>query len=163
MYNQKKYNGQLTGWQIMTYQNEKWNEKEEEKREEKSSDLSEKEEKSGGWQQDSLSRSIWALILIMAGLLLLVVSMDSPFLGGLGWFDVWGAIMIGAALLLGLEIAIRLISPTYARPVRGRIILALILGFLGLSSFTNIDLWPLILIAIGLSILYQALVGRSER
>ena len=141
--------------------------KEEEKREEKSTVPAEKDEKylekAGGWQQDSLSRTIWALILIMAGVLLLIVSMDSPFLGGLGWFNVWGAIMIGAALLLGLEIAIRLISPTYARPLRGRIILALVLGFIGLSSFTNIDLWPLILIAIGLSVLYQALIGGKKR
>ena len=147
----------------MTYQDEKVNEKQEEKSTEQSEKDEKYQEKAGGWQQDSLSRTIWALILIMAGVLLLVVSLDSPFLNGLSWFNVWGAIMIGAALLLGLEIVMRLISPTYARPLRGRIILALVLGFIGLSSFTNIDLWPLILIAVGLSILYQALIGGSKR
>ncbi len=149
----------------MTYQNEeagekRQDEKAEEKRLEKEEDQEEKLEKGWDWQRDSLSGAIWALILIWAGVLLLFVQLDLAFLGWLNWGNVWGAILFGAALLLGLESAVRLRVPAYTRPIRGRIILAAILAILGISQFTDVPLWPLIMIAVGVGILVQVLTQR---
>ena len=140
-------------------QNEKADEKQDEKQEEKSV-----EEKWGekDWRRDSLGGTIWALILIMAGVVLLIVTLDLRAFEWLTWDKAWGAIMIGAALLLTLEIAIRMMMPSHAAPLRGRIILASILGIIGLSNFVDVELWPLIIIAIGLSILIRGFTGRDR-
>ena len=75
------------------------NEKADEKQEEKSA-----EEKWGekDWRRDSLSATIWALVLIMAGVVFLIVSLDLAAFRWLSWDRAWGAIMIGAALLIFL-------------------------------------------------------------
>jgi cation transport ATPase len=140
-------------------QNEKADEKQAEKQEEKSV-----EEKWGekDWRRDRLSGTIWALILIMAGVVLLIVSLDLPAFDWLSWDRAWGLIMIGAALLLVLEIAVRMMMPSYAAPLRGRAILAAILGIIGLSNFVEVELWPLIIIAIGVSILLRAFTGQQR-
>ncbi len=133
-------------------------EKAEEKRFEK-----EEEEKHRGekdWRRDSLGGAIWALILIWAGVALLAVTMNLA--DWLDWGSVWGVIMIGAALLLTAEIAIRLLVPSYAQPLGGRIILAAILAFSGISNVTGLELWPLILIALGLSILIRGYSSRRR-
>lgn len=132
----------------MAYQNEK-SEKDEKEQEEKHW-----EEKD--WRRDSLSGIIWALVLIWAGIVLLLVSLDFPAFDWLDWDRGWGAILIGIALLLGAEISIRLMMPSYAAPIRGRAILAIILAVLGISNFVDVELWPLILIGIGFSILFGA-------
>lgn len=139
----------------MTKQDEKAQEKEEEKRQEKS-----EEEKD--WRRDTLGAVTWALILIWAGVVLLGATLD---LAALDWLDLeraWGLIMVGAALLLGIEIAIRLMVPAYAAPIRGLAILAVILGFIGLSNLVDVTLWPLILIALGIGLLLRGLTGGSR-
>jgi len=136
----------------MPYQDEKAEEKQEEKRLEKEQEEKVWDEKD--WRRDALSGTIWALILIWAGALLLVIQLNLSFFGWLDWGNAWGAIMIGAALLLGLEVAIRLMNPSYAKPLRGRMILAVILAIVGIGNFTDVELWPLVLIALGLAILF---------
>jgi len=140
----------------MSYQDEKAEEKRQEK------DQEEKHGKGWDWQRDSFSQTIWALILIWAGAALLAVTLDMPFLGWLHWGNVWGVIIFGAALLLGLEIAVRLMVPKYAQPLRGRIILAAVLVVVGISHLTDLELWPLILIALGLSVLFKSFGGRKR-
>ncbi len=144
----------------MAYQDEKAEEKQEEKPQEEKL----QEEKSGekNWQRDTLGGTIWALILIWAGVVLLVMTLNISFFEWLDWDKAWGAILIGAALLLATEIAARLMIPSYAAPLRGRIILASILGIMGLSNFINVELWPLIIIAIGLSLLLRGFTHRSR-
>ncbi len=141
----------------MASQGDKGQEKEEEKQQEKQEEKS-FEEKWGekDWRRDPLGGIIWALILIWAGAVLLVTTLELTYFDWMTWDKAWGAILIGAALLLAMEIALRLMIPSYAAPLRGRIILASILGILGLSNFTDVELWPLIIIAIGLSILVRA-------
>lgn len=132
---------------------EKEDEKTQEKQEEKSV-----EEKWGekDWRRDPLGGTIWALILIWAGIVLLATTLELSYFDWLDWGRAWGAILIGAALILVLEVALRLMIPSYAAPLRGRIILASILGIIGLDNFfPGVQLWPLIIIAVGLLILVR--------
>lgn len=139
----------------MTVQNEKAEEKQEEKRQEKSWDGKD-------WRRDTLGSTIWALILIWAGVVFLAQSLNLSFFDWLNWANVWSVIMLGAALLLGLEIAVRLMVPSYAAPLGGRIILAIILGTIGLTNLVDVSLWPFVLIAIGLYILVKGFTGGSR-
>ncbi len=144
----------------MAYQDEKADEKRDEKRDEKQHEEKSWEEK--GWRRDTLSGTIWALILIWAGVVFLLVTTDVAFLSWLNWGNAWGAVMLGAGILLVLEMAIRLMVPAYAAPLRGRTILALILIFSGLNAFIDFELWPFLLIAIGLWILISNLTGSKR-
>jgi hypothetical protein len=140
---------------------EKFDEKDMEKKEEKAP-----EEK---WRRDPLSSIVWACILIWAGLVFLA--------SNLGWFDeivsrgeeitgisaidnvlsAWSIVLLGAGVIILLEVAIRLLVPAYRRPVLGSFIFAIILIGIGLGDLINWNiLWPLIIIGIGLSILARA-------
>lgn len=145
---------------------EKAEEKDREKREEKSAD-----EK---YRRDPLGAIIWALILIWAGLVLLAdnlgyldqvrtaLAVESP-----AWLErigagAWPLIFIGAGVILLIEVLIRLLVPAYRRSVTGTIIVAVIFIGIGLGNLTNwYIIWPLILIAIGLSIIFRAFTRRS--
>jgi hypothetical protein len=140
---------------------EKFDEKEMEKKDEKTPD-----EK---WRRDPLSGIIWACILIWAGLVFLA--------SNLGWLDAvvtqtqeitgismidnalsaWSIVLLGAGVIILIEIAIRLLVPAYRRPVLGSFIFAIILIGLGLGDLINwAILWPLIIIGVGISILARA-------
>ena len=149
--------------------NEKDRQKEEEKTREKSVD-----EK---WRRDPLGSAVWALILIWAGFVLLA--------GNLGWLDFlnglleqlqfqlaesplaiptldfssWSLIFLGAGVLLLAEIVIRLIFPSYRRPVLGTAILAIVFLAIGIGSWGLI--WPLVLILIGAALLLGGLFRRK--
>lgn len=147
----------------MASQGDKSQEKEEEKTQEKQEEKS-FEEKWGekDWRRDPLGGIIWALVLIWAGIVLLAATLDLSYFDWLDWGKAWGAILIGAALLLAIEIALRLMIPSYAAPLRGRIILASILAIMGLSNFTDVQLWPLIIIAIGVAVLLRAFTQQAR-
>ncbi len=148
---------------------EKQDEKEEEKR-------SEKQEKEGQsweekWRRDPLGSIVWALILIWAGVVFLADNLG--LLGGLrrtGWGDgrgallaigAWDVILMGAGIILLLEVAVRLAIPAYRRPVMGTLILAAVLIGIGLGNlFGWTVVGPLVLIAIGVGILLR---GSSRR
>jgi hypothetical protein len=115
-------------------------EKELEKREEK-------EEKDGDWSSDSLSSAIWALIIIWAGVVFLMSNMIED------WENSWAWIMAGVGALIFFEVLVRLVMPAYRRPVGGRVVLGTIFLIGGLSNLVDVDLWPLVLIAIGVVML----------
>jgi hypothetical protein len=140
---------------------EKFDEKEMEKKDEKAP-----EEK---WRRDPLGSIIWACILIWAGLVFLA--------SNLGWLDAiitqteevtgvsaidkvisaWSVVLLGAGVIIMVEVAIRLLVPAYRRPVLGTFIFGLVLIGLGLGDLINWNiLWPLIIIGVGLSILARA-------
>ena len=112
------------------------------------------------YRRDPLSGAIWAGILILAGLIFLADNLG--YLPKIGSAEAWNWILIGAGGLLLLEVVIRVASPDYARPIMGRIIFAGILMFAGLNGLVNIEFaWPLILVAIGIAVLANAILKRS--
>jgi len=148
---------------------EKFDEKEMEKHEEKSADEKSYEEK---YRRDPLGAIIWAVILIWVGIVLLAENMgyieqlglslnfadlpfEVPFVG-----NSWSLIFLGIAFILLVEVVIRLIIPDYRRPLMGTVIFLILCIGLAFGSWNLI--WPLILIAVGASILLRG-VFRSNQ
>ena len=148
---------------------EKFEEKELEKHEEKSADEKSYDEK---YRNDPLGAIIWALILIWVGIVLLAKNLgyldqlglklnfadlpfDIPFIG-----DSWSLIFLGIAVILLLEIVVRLLIPDYRRPMMGTVIFLIVCIGLAFGSWNLI--WPLILIAIGASVLLRGLFRSNQ-
>jgi hypothetical protein len=152
----------------------KMDEKEEEKVQEKEEEKTKEKE-----SQDALSAIVFALILIWAGVVLLAHNfgflgafeglLDALPLGkpDLPWEEIsffgataWRLFFFGAAALVLIEILIRLVVPDYRRRVFGSVIAAIVLIAVGLGSWNLI--WPLVLIAVGASILLRGVLGRRK-
>ncbi len=146
-------------------------EKELEKRDEKE----EKEEKSveEKSRQDPVGSMVWAATLIWAGVVLLLqnlgwldalrieladIEFDLP-VEIEAWVGAWQLFFLGAAVLVLLGVIVRLLVPEYRRPILGNLIWAIVLFGIALGQWSLI--WPLILIAIGLSLLLGALMRRT--
>ena len=140
---------------------EKFDEKEAEKREEKSPQEKSWDEK---WRRDPLGTLTWAAIFIWAGLVLLANNLGyfqtaGSFLAGV---EAWSLIFLGAGVLVLLEVLARLLFPEYRRNVTGSIIFGFILIGIGLGDIFGWELvWPLILIALGLSIVLRGALRRT--
>ena len=151
--------------------NEKQDEKELDKREEKSVD-----EK---WTRDPLAALVWASILIWAGAVLLFSTFGafetlSDFIRELPLRDwaigggesryidlgAWNIFFVGAALILFLEAAVRLLVPAYRRSVSGTLIIGFVFLGVGLGNWTCV--WALGLIALGISILVRGFTRKGE-
>ena len=77
------------------------------------------------------------------------------------WYEAWGAIMAGAGLLLLAEVAIRLLVPTYRRPIGGKLILAAVFLGIGLGDLFGWEIFlPLVIIAVGAGMLLRGLFRR---
>jgi len=128
----------------------------------------EKEEKGGGggwdekWQRDPVEAITWALILIWAGLLWLA---DSAGLleGILGeGVEAWSIGLVGAGVIVILGVVLRLIVPSYRRPIMAGLIFGIILLGVGLGQLTNwVAVGALVLIAIGLGVLFRGFTRRD--
>jgi len=150
---------------------EKFDEKEAEKREEKSPEEKSWEEK---WRRDPLSTIVWAAIFIWAGVVLLVGNLgylesievrgiDLPGVGGLLRLETWSLIFLGAGVIVLIEAFVRLAMPEYRRQIGGTLFFAAILIGIGLNSLFGWELiWPLILIALGLSIVLRGVFKQSR-
>lgn len=138
---------------------EKFDEKEQEKREEKSPEEKNWDEK---YRRDPLGSIAWAFILIWAGLVFLA--------SNLGWVNFeaipglprgfssepWSWILVGAGVIILIEVVIRLLVPEYRRPIIGSLFLAVILIGIGLGNLFNWNITgALILIALGLMIIFR--------
>ena len=147
---------------------EEKHEKEVEKREEK---LEEK------WRRDPLGSITGAFILIWIGVLLLAQNMGflsslTTILDNLGvpapgmaleWIPFVSArgvqlFLFGAGAIVVVEIILRLLIPKFRRGIFGSLIGAVVCFSLGLGNWEVI--WPLVIIAVGLSILVGALTRR---
>lgn len=137
---------------------EKIDEKEREKQEEKSPQEKSWDEK---WRRDPLGTLVWAAIFIWAGVVLLANNLG--YLGRIETLNVtiepWSLIFLGAGGLILLEVLARLLMPTYRRALTGSLVFAFILIGIGLGDIFGWDLvWPLILIALGLSIVLRGVL-----
>jgi len=130
-----------------------------EKQEKEEKDRGEREwDKGEQWTGgDALGPLVWGLIVIFAGLAFAAINLGMyPWLA---WDNVWSVIFIGAGLLFLLEVIIRILMPTYRRPIRGRIILAFVALAIGLGGIIGWEVtWPLIIIAVGLAIIIGVFV-----
>ena len=127
-----------------------------EKEEEKTEKEYEKEEKTWDekWRRDPLSGAVWAAILVWAGVALLAGNMG--LLANLGGLDAWGLVFVGAGLIVLLEVAVRLLVPSYRRAVGGTLVFAAILIGIGLGDLLGWSvIGPLILISIGIGALLR--------
>ena len=145
---------------------EKFDEKEMEKREEKSPEEKSWEEK---YQRDPLSPIIWGLILLWAGGVLLLSNMgllDSLLRRTIivpAWVERlaqgWSLVMLGAGVILLIEVAIRLLVPIYRHSIVGTAILAIVFIGIGLGDLISWNiLWPLVMIALGLIIVLRGVL-----
>ena len=128
-------------------------------------------------QTDKLSSVSWALILMWAGAALLAIN--------LGWFDAllncglcerilpdnmaifepsaWSVIMFGAGVILLLETVARAVMPQFHRNLGGTFVLASVFIGVGLGNFFGWDVvWPVILIAVGVSVLVGGLARNRK-
>jgi hypothetical protein len=131
---------------------------------EKQEKQDEKDEKSRDekWRRDPLGAMVWAGILIWVGLVLLAESLGFLPDG----IEVWSLFFLGAGVLILLEVLIRLLVPSYRRPVLGSIILAIVfLGIGGSAIFERLQsgvLWALVIIGVGVLLLLRGLTGRRR-
>jgi hypothetical protein len=139
------------------------NEKEEEKRGEKN------EEKGSGqgwdekWERDRLRMISIAAIFIWGGLV--------AFAGTLNLFNYnweghgWAVFLLGIGVILIGKVIIRVLIPEYRRAIGGSLIIGFILLAVGISDLTGWSwdyIWPIILVAIGLSILLRGALRRRK-
>lgn len=144
---------------------EKFDEKELEKHEEKTPEEKSWEEK---YRRDPLSPIIWGLILLWAGTVLLLSNLgmldrllhqtiNAP-LWVVRLAQGWSLVMLGAGVILLVEVVIRLLVPIYRRSVVGTLILAIVFIGIGLGDLISWNiLWPLVLIGLGLVIVARGL------
>ena len=127
-------------------------------------------------QQDALGSVIWAAILIWAGLVFLGINtgwLDRIVSGGffsqylpdeLQMFEprAWSLIMLGAGVILLVEVVIRLLVPSFHRHVGGTLITAVVFIGVGLGSFIGWEfIWPVILISVGVAVLLGGLFRKK--
>lgn len=116
----------------------------------------EKDEKGAEkWARDPVSAFVWALILIWAGVVFLLVNAagEGETILGMDDTNAWAVIMTGAGVFIWLGVLIRIVMPAHRRPLGGGIILGTIFLIVGVGALVDVELWPLIIIAIGISVL----------
>jgi hypothetical protein len=139
------------------------NEKGEEKRGEKN------EEKGGGrgwdekWERDRLRMISIAAIFIWGGLVAFAATLN---LFNYNWEGhAWAVFLLGTAVILIGKVIIRVLIPEYRRAIGGSLIIGFILLAVGISDLTGWSwdyIWPIILVAIGLSILLRGALRRRK-
>lgn len=146
-----------------------WDEKDEfdEKKYEKDEkDVAKHEEKTveEKWRRDPLGTIAWAVVLIWAGVVLLLVNNTNILenipllrLEEWGWGSpVWSLIFVGAGVIFLLEALVRLLIPAYRRPIWGTLFFAIILIGIGLGNvFDWRIVFALVLIFLGLSMFFR--------
>ena len=138
--------------------------KEDEKQEEKWDEKWREEKWDEKWRRDPLSAIVWAAILIWIGVVLLIGNMgllDSLTILGRR-VEAWSFGFLGAGAIVLLEVVVRLLVPAYRRAVGGTLVFAAILLGVGLGEIVGwVVIGPLVLIALGVSVLLRGLFRRG--
>ncbi len=116
------------------------------------------------WRRDPLSAIVWAAILIWIGVVLLIGNMgllDNLSILGRR-VEAWTFGFLGAGAIVLLEVVVRLLVPAYRRAVGGTHVFAVVLLGVGLGEIVSWTLiGPLVLIALGVSVLLRGLFRRG--
>ncbi|MGD0319357.1 MAG: zinc-ribbon domain-containing protein [Nitrososphaerales archaeon] len=99
------------------------------------------------------------MILVLLGVLSYLSENGSKIVT---WSNFWGYLMLGIGVILILQGALRMAMR--GRPYIGSFIGGAILLVIGASAVAsaNLDLWPLILVAVGVGVMASAFVGRRR-
>ena len=123
-------------------------------------------------ERDTLSSVVWGLILVWTGLVFLAsnqgwleqigldINKNWAFWTGFDWqnFGVWNLVALGAGAIVLVEALVRLVVPSLRRQLVSTLIGAAILIGIGLGGWLSWTyIWPVILIAIGISVLIKGL------
>jgi len=109
------------------------------------------------WRRDPISGVVFALILLILGVLLTLAVQ-----GVILWDDWWKYFIIGIGVVFIIEVLIRYAKPAYRRPMFGRFIAGLILICVGIAFIGGFgNWWPLIIVAIAVAILLRLLLWRK--
>jgi len=142
--------------------NEK-NEKGEEKRGEKDEEKGRGQGWEEKWERDRLRMISIAAILIWGGLVALAGTLN---LFNYKWDEHgWAIFLLGTGVILISKVIIRALVPEYRRAIGGSLIIGFILLAVGISDMTDWSwdyIWPIILVAIGLSILIRGALRRRK-
>jgi hypothetical protein len=115
------------------------------------------------WSGDPLGRITFALIIIWAGVVFLLANIgEDQTVLGIDLSNPWAWILTGAGVLIWIEVLLRLAMPEYRRPVGGRLILGTIFVIIGVGWMIDVSLWPLLLIAIGVTMLLGYFLGPRQ-
>jgi hypothetical protein len=111
------------------------------------------------WRSDRLDGVGWAAIFIWAAL---VVAADSTsFQSNFGWWDGWGVFFAGAGVIVLAETVLRLLMPVYRARWSWTFIVGSVLLAIGLGTWESLEwVWALVLTAIGIAILRNAILRR---
>ena len=125
-------------------------------------------------ERDLLSTIVWGAILIWAGAAFLLVQQGlfdkfiTPIFANTPMKvfepDAWSVIALGVGVILLIEVVVRLLVPAYRRSIIGTLILAAVFLSIGVTNLFNLDwdlTWPLILIAIGVSVLLRGFIQKK--
>jgi hypothetical protein len=149
---------------------QKMDEKEMEKHDEKQEKSSEEKNWDEKYRRDPLGTMVWAVIFIWAGLVFLAANLGfldnlirwPMHMPGMGWMSrlagAWPLVLLGAGVILLVEVFIRLLVPAYRRPIFGTLILGIIFISIALGDLVNWGvLWAVLLIGLGLSIILRGI------
>ena len=110
--------------------------------------------------RDLVNTITWAACFVWAGLVLIPDKLN--FITASTNWRAWSLIFAGAGVIVLLGLLVCRIWPKYYRPVGGRFILALVLLGIGLQGVVGWRIiWPIVLIAVGVSIALRGVFSRS--
>jgi peptidoglycan/LPS O-acetylase OafA/YrhL len=128
----------------------------EEKPERRRRDEKEGEGTQEKWRRDPISGVVFGLLLALLGVTLFLAGQQR-----ISWDDWWKYFIIGLGVIFLIEVLVRQARPAYRRPMFGRLVAGVIFICVGLAFLIGIGTWwPLILVAVGLAIVFYALLRR---
>jgi hypothetical protein len=107
--------------------------------------------------QDRLSWFTAALILMWTGVVLSLQSTGLVY--GPDGEQAGAIVFIGAGVLLWIEALVRLAVPGRQRAIEERVILGMVFVIVGLSELTQVNVWPLLIVGIGIALLLAVAVA----